>query len=138
MSKKQIKTTPAPKEDQTLTTPQGQMEQPLPMDLDIRIRPMNKGNLMAYASMNINKSFGVEGIRVVSGEKGLFVAMPSQKGSDGVYREVCFPITKEARGQIQNAVLDAYQQTLEQMQAQAAKQQMPAEQESVPEQAMGM
>jgi len=65
-----------------------------------------KGNLLGSASVTINGGFAVNGIKVVQGEHGPFVAMPSSKGSDGKYRDICFPTTKEGREQL-NAVSPA-------------------------------
>ena len=87
-----------------------------PPELDVRIRPVNKGNVLAYASMNINKVFAIDGIKVLNGEKGIFVSMPSYRGSDGKYRDICFPINKEFRVQISETILNEYQHTLRQMQ----------------------
>ena len=108
-----------------------QKENLLPMELDIRIRPVNKGNVLAYASMNINRAFAVDGIKVLNGEKGLFVSMPSYKSGDGKYHDVCFPVNKEFRAQINEAVLGEYQQTIQQMQE-------AAQQYNAPEQNAGM
>ena len=88
-----------------------------PMHLDVRVRPITpKGNLMGYASVNINGAFAVDSIKVVNGKNGLFVSMPSQKGADGQYREICFPITKEFRQQLNEAIVAGYHQSLERMQ----------------------
>ena len=102
-----------------------QEETLLPMELDVRIRPVNKGNVLAYASMNINKAFAVDGIKVLNGEKGLFVSMPSYKGGDGKYHDICFPINKEFRAQMNEAVLGEYRQTLQQMQEAAQQYRAP-------------
>ena len=51
----------------------------------------------------------ITGIRIVEGKLGLFVSMPQSKDNDGEYHDVAFPITKEAREEIQDAVLDAYE-----------------------------
>jgi stage V sporulation protein G len=67
-----------------------------------------KNNTMAFASVNIDEKFAVNGIRVVSGENGLFVAMPQTRDSRGDWRDVCFPVTKELRQQISDTVLDEY------------------------------
>lgn len=69
------------------------------------------GSTKAIANVVINNEFSVRGVRVVEGEKGAFVAMPSKKiGSD--YTDVAFPITKEAREAINNAVLKSYEQLM--------------------------
>jgi len=136
---KEQKAAPASQEQDQAQAPATARQMP-PMELDVRIRPVNKGNLMAYASMNINGAFAVDGLKVVSGEKGLFVSMPSYKDSQGKFREVCFPVSKAFRDQINQAVLGQYQQTLEQMrdavQQQNRQQEQPAPEMSAP--AMGM
>ena len=58
----------------------------------------------------------IRGVKVIRGEKGPFVAMPQYKDSHGDYRDICFPCTKEARQQFNDAVLNAYEQSLGQAQ----------------------
>lgn len=87
------------------------------MDIKANVNLFNRpeGNLKGLASISINDDFIVRGIRVIEGEKGLFVSMPSQKvGSD--YRDVCFAKSTELREQINKTVLEAYEQTLKQEQ----------------------
>lgn len=72
-----------------------------------------KGKTLAYASVNIGDIFAVNGIRVMDGEKGIFVAMPSAKDRNGEYRDVCFPVIKELRQEINRVVLEAYEQAVE-------------------------
>jgi stage V sporulation protein G len=74
-----------------------------------------KGNTLAYASINLDDKFAVNGIRVVTGEKGLFVAMPQTKDAKGEYRDLCFPVTKELRQQINDTVLSEYANALDAM-----------------------
>ena len=67
--------------------------------------------------MNVNGIFAVRGVKVLESSKGLFVAMPQYKvGND--YKDVCFPCTKEAYEELNNAVLNAYEQALTQKQTQ--------------------
>ena len=85
------------------------------MDIKANVNLFNKpdGNLRGIASISINDDFIVKNIKVVEGEKGLFVAMPSQKiGNE--YKDVCFAKSAELREQINNAVLEAYEQTMTQ------------------------
>ena len=78
--------------------------------LDVRAYPIAepKSNTVAFASVTINDMIAINGIRVVSGEKGLFAAMPQTKDSNGEYRDIAFPVTKELRQQLNKAVLDEY------------------------------
>lgn len=71
------------------------------------------GKLLAFASVNLGGVFAVNGIRVYDTDKGPFVAMPSTKGQDDKYHDVCCPTTKEMRKALNAAVLGAYQQEVE-------------------------
>ena len=87
------------------------------MHLDVRVRPITpKGNLLGYASVNMNGQFAVDNIAIVSGKNGIFCNMPSYKDGHGQYRNVCFPVTKEFHQQLNQAVVTGYHQTIKQMQ----------------------
>lgn len=79
---------------------------------DVRIRLKESGKLKAIASITIDDAFVVHDIRVSEGEKGLFVAMPNKKYSDGEYRDVAHPIKKEIRDMLQDAILTKYCEVL--------------------------
>ena len=88
------------------------------MEFKANIKLINKpGNLRAFASVNIDNAFAVTGLRVIEGEKGLFVSMPSRKTDVG-YEDVCFPVTAECREKLNNTVLEAYEQKLNQQEEQ--------------------
>ncbi len=109
-------------QDQAVQTAAVAQEMP-PIHLDVRVRPIaQKGNLLGYASININGAFAVDGIKVVNGKNGLFTSMPSYQDGKGQYRDICFPITPEFRKQLNEAVVTEYQQTLEQMQTASMQQ----------------
>ena len=72
-----------------------------------------KSKTLAFASINIDDKFAVNGIRIVNGEKGPFVAMPQTRDNRGDFRDVCFPVTKELREQINNTVLAEYSVALD-------------------------
>lgn len=78
--------------------------------LDVRAYPIAepKSNTVAFASVTINDMIAINGIRVVNGEKGLFAAMPQAKDSNGDYRDIAFPVTKDLRQQLNKAILDEY------------------------------
>ena len=78
--------------------------------LDVRAYPIAdpKGSTVAFASVTINDLVAINGIRVVGGEKGLFAAMPQTKDTNGEYRDIAFPVTKELRQQLNKAILDEY------------------------------
>ncbi|HBE08644.1 MAG TPA: septation protein SpoVG [Lachnospiraceae bacterium] len=76
---------------------------------DIRMRKIDKeGKMKAVASITIENEFVVHDIKVIEGEKGLFIAMPSRKASDGEYKDIAHPIRSETRELLQNMILDKY------------------------------
>ena len=79
--------------------------------LDVRVYPIDepKGNTFAFASIAINDLAAIRGVRVVNGEKGLFVTMPQSKDSTGVYRDIAFPLSGDLRKEIGAAVLDEFE-----------------------------
>ena len=80
---------------------------------DVRVRKVAKeGKMKAVVSITIDDEFVVHDIKVVEGEKGLFIAMPSRKAADGEYRDIAHPINSETRASIQNIVLEAYEKAL--------------------------
>ena len=72
------------------------------------------GKLLAYANITICDAFVVKNLKVINGRDGLFVAMPSRKGTDDVHRDIAHPVNQETRDYVEAAVLDVYEQTLEQ------------------------
>jgi stage V sporulation protein G len=76
---------------------------------DVRIRKiLPDGKMKAIVSVTLNDMFVIHNVKVVEGQSGLFVAMPSSKTPNGEYRDIAHPINAEAREIIQTAVLDAY------------------------------
>ena len=67
-----------------------------------------EGKMKAVASITIENEFVVHDIKVIEGEKGLFIAMPSRKASDGEYKDIAHPIRSETRELLQNMILDKY------------------------------
>lgn len=81
---------------------------------DIRIRVINKESKMrAVASITFDDVFVIHDIKVIEGEKGMFIAMPSKKTPDGEYRDIAHPINMEMRTEIQQAILGEYEKALE-------------------------
>ena len=77
---------------------------------DVRVRKVAKeGKMKAIVSITIDNEFVVHDIKIIEGDKGLFIAMPSRKAHDGEYRDIAHPINSETRSRIQNAVLEAYE-----------------------------
>ena len=80
---------------------------------DVRVRKIAKeGKMKAVVSITIDDEFVVHDIKVIEGEKGLFIAMPSRKASDGEYRDIAHPINSQTRELIQKIILDAYEKAL--------------------------
>ena len=81
---------------------------------DVRIRKVEKeGKMKAVVSIKIDEEFVVHDIKIIEGEKGLFIAMPSRKAADGEYRDIAHPINSSTREKIQELILEKYQETLE-------------------------
>ena len=81
---------------------------------DVRIRKVEKeGKMKAVVSITIDEEFVVHDIKVIEGDKGLFIAMPSRKAADGEYRDIAHPINSDTRDRIQRLILERYQESLE-------------------------
>ena len=80
---------------------------------DVRIRKVAKeGKMKAVVSITIDNEFVVHDIKVIEGEKGLFIAMPSRKAADGEYRDIAHPINSDTRERIQSIILEKYEEAL--------------------------
>ncbi|HJA30626.1 MAG: septation protein SpoVG [Clostridiales bacterium] len=81
---------------------------------DVRVRKIAKeGKMKAIVSITIDDEFVVHDIKVIEGDKGLFIAMPSKKATDGEYRDIAHPISQTTRENIQGTILEAYNRVLE-------------------------
>lgn len=81
---------------------------------DVRVRQVAKeGKLKAVVSITIDDEFVVHDIKIIEGEKGLFIAMPSKRSMDGEYRDIAHPINSGTRVKIQNTILEKYKVALE-------------------------
>ncbi len=77
---------------------------------DVRVKKITKeGKMKAVVSITIDNEFVVHDIKVIEGDKGLFIAMPSKKASDGEYRDIAHPINSETRDRIQREILEKYE-----------------------------
>lgn len=81
---------------------------------DVRVRRITKdGKMKAIVSITLDDEFVVHDIKVIEGDKGLFIAMPSKRASDGEYRDIAHPINSATRENIQRIILDSYEKALE-------------------------
>lgn len=81
---------------------------------DVRVRKISKeGKMKAVVSVTIDDEFVVHDIKVIEGDKGLFIAMPSRRSSDGEYRDVAHPINTATRERLQAVILEAYEKAEE-------------------------
>ena len=98
-------------------------------------------NLLAFASLNLGNGFAVQGVKVLQGKNGPFVAMPQMKNSKGEWHDIAFPTTKEGREAVNKVVLEEYQKVkdapakepVQQSQPQQAAPQQSAPQQSAPQ-----
>ena len=88
---------------------------------DVRVRKVAQhGQLKPVVSITIDDEFVVHDIKVIEGEKGLFIAMPSKKALDGEYRDIAHPINTATRERIQTTILGKYEEALEEDEPAAA------------------
>ncbi|AEE90301.1 regulator required for spore cortex synthesis (stage V sporulation) [Tepidanaerobacter acetatoxydans Re1] len=81
---------------------------------DVRIRKVAEGGKMkAVVSITFNDEFVVHDIRIIEGQNGLFIAMPSRRTPDGKFKDVAHPISAEARAKIQETILNHYHSEIE-------------------------
>ncbi|MCI9270176.1 MAG: septation regulator SpoVG [Dorea sp.] len=81
---------------------------------DVRVRKVAKeGKLKAVVSITMDDEFVVHDIKVIEGEKGLFIAMPSKKTATGEYRDVAHPINSGTRDRLQSIILDSFEKAMQ-------------------------
>lgn len=80
---------------------------------DVRVRKITKeGKMRAVVSITLDDEFVVHDIKVIEGEKGLFIAMPSKKAADGEFRDTAHPINSSTREAMQKIILESYDKAL--------------------------
>ena len=80
---------------------------------DVRIRKVNgEGKMKAVVSITFDDEFVVHDIKIIEGEKGEFIAMPSRKNAEGEYRDVAHPINSDTRKQIQELIMQKYREEI--------------------------
>jgi len=87
------------------------MEEATMQITDIRIRRVTaEGKLKAYVTVTFDESFVVHNVKIIEGESGTFIAMPSRRTKSGEYKDVAHPINTEFRTMLQDQILNAYEQ----------------------------
>jgi len=80
---------------------------------DVRVRKITKeGKMKAVVSITLDDELVIHDIKVIEGDKGLFIAMPSKKAADGEYRDIAHPINSRTRERVQTMILDVYERSL--------------------------
>lgn len=80
---------------------------------DVRIRKITKeGKMKAIVSITLDDEFVIHDIKIIEGEKGMFIAMPSRRAGDGEYRDIAHPINSDTREKVQKMILDKYEAIL--------------------------
>ena len=80
---------------------------------DVRMRKVAKeGKLKAIVSITLDDEFAVHDIKIIEGEKGVFIAMPSRKNAEGEYRDVAHPINSDTRTQLQEMIMEKYREEI--------------------------
>ena len=86
-------------------------EQSAYFETDTASSKEKEGKMKAIVSITLDNEFVIHDIKVIEGEKGLFIAMPSRKAADGEYRDIAHPINSNTRDMIQRVILDKYETT---------------------------
>ena len=76
---------------------------------EVRVTIRNEEKLKAFANVTFDDSFVIRGLKVISGAKGFFVSMPSRRRPDGSHQDIAHPINTEMRREVEQRVLEAYQ-----------------------------
>jgi len=87
---------------------------------EVKLTIRNEERLKGFANITFDNAFVVRGLKIISGNRGLFVSMPSKRRSDGTFQDIAHPINAEMRSMIENTVLDAYNIEVKQQQSQAS------------------
>jgi stage V sporulation protein G len=79
---------------------------------DVKVFPVNEERLKAYVTITLEDCFVVRDLKIIKGNEGLFVAMPSKKRKDGQFKDIAHPLNAETRADIEKAVFDAYEEAI--------------------------
>lgn len=82
---------------------------------DVKVFPVNEERLKAYATITFDDCFVVRDLKIIEGNQGLFVAMPSKRRKDGTFKDTAHPLNAETRDMIENRVLEVFHAELKRM-----------------------
>jgi stage V sporulation protein G len=82
---------------------------------EVKVFPVNEDRLKAYVSITIDNCFVVRDLKIIRGNEGLFVAMPSKKRKDGQFKDIAHPLNQETRDILEKAIFDAYENEVRSM-----------------------
>ena len=82
---------------------------------EVKVFPVNEERLKAYVTITIENCFVVRDLKIIKGNEGLFVAMPSKKRKDGQFKDIAHPLNQETRAEIEKAVFDAFESEVRSM-----------------------
>ncbi|MCC7404859.1 MAG: septation regulator SpoVG [Bdellovibrionales bacterium] len=82
---------------------------------EVKVFPVNEDRLKAYVTITIDECFVVRDLKVIKGNAGLFVAMPSKKRKDGQFKDIAHPLNQETRDEIEKAIFEAFEKEIRSM-----------------------
>lgn len=82
---------------------------------EVKVFPVNEDRLKAYVTITLDDCFVIRDIKIIKGNDGLFVAMPSKKRKDGQFKDIAHPLNQETRDHIEGAIFDAYEDEVKKM-----------------------
>lgn len=82
---------------------------------EVKIFPVNEERLKAYVTITIENCFVVRDLKIIKGNVGLFVAMPSKKRKDGQFKDIAHPLNQETRSEIERAIFEEFEKTVKSM-----------------------
>ena len=86
------------------------------MDItEVKVFPVNEDRLKAYVTITIDNCFVIRDLKIINGNNGLFVAMPSKKRKDGQFKDIAHPLNNETREMIENRIFESYEGELKKM-----------------------
>ncbi len=80
---------------------------------EVKVFPVNEDKLKAYVTITFDNAFIVRDVKVIQGNTGLFVAMPSRKKKDGTFKDIAHPLNNDARQKIEGVILTEYRREVE-------------------------